>query len=72
MSALSNLRSTGLSVLTCEAVEPEGYGCSECRERDSITPLFKYATVIGTRRREHDGLFCSKGCHDWYHGLRPR
>ena len=72
MTALSDLRSIGLSVLTCERAEPEGYRCSECGERDSRTPLFKYATQIGRRMREHDGLFCSKDCHDRFHGLRRR
>jgi hypothetical protein len=25
--------------------------------------------VRGAERREHDGLFCSKQCHDVWHGL---
>lgn len=73
MSALSDLKSTGLSVLTCERVETS-QSCSECREAggESGGMLLRFATRIGARERVHDGLFCSKGCHDWYHGLRPR
>lgn len=72
MSALrkSDLNSTGLSVLTCERVETDAR-CAECRD-DGGGKLLRYATRIGTRVREHDGLFCSKSCHDWFHGLRPR
>ena len=73
MSKLSALRSVGLSVLTCERVDADGYHCSECGDpADDNGKLIRYATRIGNRVREHDGLFCSKECHDRFHGLMPR
>lgn len=73
MTALSKLRSTGLSVLTCEKVDANGYHCAECGDpADSNGHLLAYATVIGNRTRLHDGMFCSKECHDRFHGLAPR
>jgi hypothetical protein len=73
MTALSSLRSTGLSVLTCERVDADGYHCAECHEAaDRNGQLLQYATRIGHHVRVHDGLFCSKDCHDRYHGLAPR
>jgi hypothetical protein len=69
----SDLSSTGLSVLTVERVDADGYRCSECGDAgDRNDQLLRYATQIGTRVRVHDGLFCSKACHDRFHGLRPR
>lgn len=73
MSSLSNLRSTGLSVLTVQRVDADGYHCAECGDpADRNGQLLQYATQIGARSRVHDGLFCSKDCHDHYHGLKPR
>jgi hypothetical protein len=72
MSALSDLKSVGLSVLTCEVVETDkDVPCAECHD-DGGGKLLRYATRIGTRVRVHDGLFCSNACHDRYHGLAPR
>jgi len=71
--ALRDVRSIGLSVLTCQRVDAEGFGCSECGDRpDRDGMLLVFSTVIGARSRQHDGLFCSKQCHDWFYGLRPR
>lgn len=70
MTALRELKSVGLSVLTVERVETDDR-CSECCEHGGGV-LLRYATRIGTRVREHDGLFCSKACHDRFHGLMPR
>lgn len=73
MSALSKLRSTGLSVLTCERIDADGYHCAECGDPpDDDGMLVQYTTKIGMRARIHDGLFCSKLCHDRYHGLAPK
>ena len=69
--ALRDLKSTGLSVLTCKIVESSQQRCSECCD-DCGGELLQYATRIGTRVRVHGGLFCSKQCHDRYHGLAPR
>lgn len=66
-------RSTGLSVLTCERVDAGGYHCAECGDpADDNGHLLRFATQIGRRVREHDGIFCSKDCHDRYHGLKPK
>jgi hypothetical protein len=65
----SDLKSTGLSVLTCEVVETDE-PCSKCHE-DSGGRLLQYATRVGNRVRIHPGLFCSKGCHDRFFGLVP-
>jgi len=73
MSALSDVRSVGLSVLTTERVDADGTRCAECldpADRDGM--LLQFATKIGARSRIHDGLFCSKDCHDRYHGLKPK
>jgi hypothetical protein len=71
--ALRSVRSTGLSVLTSERVDAAGYHCAECNESpDDHGMLLQYATQIGARVRTHDGLFCSKDCHDRWHGLQPK
>lgn len=67
---LSDLRSVGLSVLTCERVDAEGQRCPECGDR--CDTLLRFSTRIGARVREHGGLFCSKDCHDRWHGLAPQ
>jgi hypothetical protein len=70
---LSDLKSTGLTVLTAERVDADGYHCSECGDpADRNGKLLRYCTQIGARSRPHDGLFCSKGCHDRFHGLAPK
>lgn len=69
----SDLKSTGLSVLVCESIDADGQHCAECGdEADRKGQLLQYATQIGARVRVHDGLFCTKDCHDRWHGLAPR
>jgi len=58
--------------LESEAVEPVRERCAECHELGPKDLLFRYSTVRGNKRREHEGLFCSLSCHDAYYGLRPR
>lgn len=59
--------------LECEAVEPDfATRCSECGDTGPAGRLFKYSTVRGARSRPHDGLFCSRECHDRWHGLMKR
>jgi hypothetical protein len=66
------LRSTGLSVLTCESVDADGHHCAECGdEADRRGMLLQFATRIGARVRIHGGLYCTKDCHDRYNGLKP-
>jgi hypothetical protein len=69
---LRDHHSVGLTVLTDEAVDADGMRCSECGDTGPRDKLFIYSTVIGSRVRVHDGLFCSKLCHDMFHGLHLR
>lgn len=55
--------------LECETADSRER-CSECGERPDR--LLRYFTAMGAKRREHGGLFCSKLCHDIFHGLAPR
>lgn len=53
-----------------------GITCSFCgrqRKRKYVKALFQYGTERDDRPGEHNvswhsGEFCSKGCHDSYHG----
>jgi hypothetical protein len=53
-----------------------GQSCSWCggvrrSRRSRTTSLFRYGTeadAVHPRVAWHDGLFCSKPCHDAYHG----
>lgn len=72
MMKASNLKSSGLSVLTSEAVDADGLHCSECGDTGPGDKLLIFCTRIGTRVRMHGGRFCSKVCHDRYHGLAPQ
>lgn len=37
--------------------------------KDGSRFLYEYRTEMdGGRKFEHEGQFCSKGCHDTYHG----
>lgn len=65
-------RTDHLTELVCEAVDASGDRCSECHDVAAGGKLLKYSTVRGARVRAHDGLFCSKVCHDMFHGLAPR
>ena len=57
-------------VLCKEVIEPMGIKCSECE--GSPSELYVFYTMRGSRRRTHNGAFCSKKCHDIFHGLKPR
>lgn len=68
---LSDLKSAGLSVLTVEKIDAMGMHCSECGDTAQGDTLLIYTTRVGNRVRTHNGHFCSKVCHDRYHGLAP-
>ena len=43
--------------------------CDWCGNQRRNASLFRYSTESdGGRKFEHRGLFCSKPCHDAYHG----
>jgi len=65
-------RTDHLTKLVCESVEAGRDRCSECGDVGPKGMLFIYATERGARRRVHDGTFCSKLCHDRFHGLAPK
>jgi hypothetical protein len=58
--------------LTYEKVAANGQTCSECGNVGPDDTLSVYTTWRGNRPRQHSGQFCSKLCHDRYHGLAPR
>lgn len=42
--------------------------CEWCGQKRKSGKLFLYLTETANGRQfEHDGLFCSKSCHDCYH-----
>lgn len=50
---------------------PHRNGCAWCGMTRRDGSLYEYATEpdsIHARRNPHPGLFCSKSCHDSYHG----
>jgi hypothetical protein len=47
-----------------------GDRCTECHKRPAV--LLRFYTGMGAKRRDHEGMFCSKLCHDVFHGLAPR
>jgi hypothetical protein len=65
-------RTDHLTELLTEAIDAEGKTCPECHDVGPHDRLFVFSTRHGKRVRVHDGAFCSKFCHDIYHGLRPR
>jgi hypothetical protein len=65
-------RTDHLTELQYETVDADGVRCSECGGVAKHNKLLIYATVRGTKRRTHNGSFCSKLCHDIFHGLKPR
>lgn len=70
---LRNIANDGSSELTCAAVDAEGSRCAECGdEADSQGRLLIFATRIGARIRVHEGMFCSRDCHDRWHGLKAK
>lgn len=58
--------------LICEAIDADGSLCPECGDVGPNDKLFVYSTKRGARVRPHDGAFCSRLCHDQWHGLSPR
>jgi hypothetical protein len=65
-------RDDHLTELVVETIDAEGKHCAECHDTAQGDKLFVYYTRLGSRQRRHDGLFCSKDCHDIYHGLKAR
>jgi hypothetical protein len=63
-----------LTELVCETIDCPKWAnrCSECGDTAPGDQLLIYITVRGAHRRVHNGAFCSKFCHDWFHGLKPR
>jgi hypothetical protein len=55
--------------LICEAIDAMGDRCSECGETAAGDKLLIYTTVRGNNIRTHNGAFCSKFCHDYFHRL---
>lgn len=53
-----------------EIVQAFGIKCSECDAAPD--ELLVFYTMRGQHRRTHNGSFCSKLCHDRFHGLKPR
>jgi hypothetical protein len=51
-------------------VEPVPGGCAWCGQLNGYGSLFQYGTEPedSSRLNPHQGLFCSKSCHDSYHG----
>jgi hypothetical protein len=60
------------AVFLVEGVDAGGYGCFECGSTADDGYLLRFSTRSGAEVHEDGGLFCSKNCHDWWHGLRPR
>lgn len=56
-----------------ETIDGMGVTCSQCDQTDLTHggKLYVYYTIRDGRRRTHNGSFCSKHCHDVFHGLRP-
>lgn len=65
---------TRLEVETVDAgVADCGFArCVECGDLGPNDKLFFFHTVRGAKWRRHDGAFCSKFCHDQWHGLAPK
>ena len=57
---------------TRATVHAPGRTCDWCgQKRGETERLFSYRTETDSGRvMPHKGLFCSKGCHDSYHGGR--
>lgn len=53
-----------------ETIDAMGVTCSECEAAPK--QLLVFYTMRGPNRRTHNGQFCSKRCHDIFHGLKPR
>ena len=64
------VRSDHLVELQFERIDAMGVTCSECEAAPKRLLIFY--TMRGTKRRTHNGQFCTKNCHDVFHGLKPR
>jgi len=62
---------TGVGIVTLhrETIDAMGVTCSECGAAPNRLNVFW--TERGSNRRTHNGQFCSKRCHDIFHGLKP-
>ena len=69
---MSVVRTDHLTELACETIDAEGHHCWECHDTAPGDRLLAFFTQRGAKARQHDGLFCSKDCHDRYHGLKPK
>ena len=65
-------RADHLYTLETELIEAGNMTCLECHDTLAGDKLIVFYSVRGTRVREHKGAFCSKDCHDRYHGLKSR
>jgi hypothetical protein len=63
---------TELIVEEVDAADMQPRHCLECGGTGSHDKLLQFFTQRGRQSRQHDGAFCSKDCHDRYHGLRPQ
>ena len=63
-------RNDHLVTLQHETIDAMGVTCSECGK--AAKKLLVFYTMRGSNRRTHNGQFCSKRCHDIFHGLKPR
>lgn len=63
---------TGITELTVEAIDADGMRCSECGDTAPGEKVLIYTTRRGRNVRTHNGQFCSKLCHDIFHGLHAR
>jgi hypothetical protein len=71
-ATLRGLDTTGITELICETIEADGMRCSECGDTAPGDKLLIYVTKRGANRRTHNGQFCSRPCHDRFHGLAPQ
>ncbi len=65
-------RTDHLYELVTETIDANGKACPECHDTAPGDKLLVFFTVRGQRSRQHRGAFCSRECHDIYHGLKPR
>jgi hypothetical protein len=64
-------RNDHVTELVFETIDAMGDHCSQCDKTAKGNKLLVFATVNGARQRTHNGAFCSKRCHDIFHGLKP-
>ena len=56
--------------LVAEPVDANGDRCPECGDVGPGHKLYTYWSVRGNKSRRHEGTFCSRDCHDIWHGLK--